>query len=200
MYDSPIQRRQHGQDELLPEADPFWDTIQGWFTPKSTSVTIVPRAEWNARAPRCQTTLRLPVRYAFIHHTAGSTPTTPSAEQTVMQRIQSEHQGRRQWCDIAYNFVIMPSGRVYEGRGWHRVNGATKGFNSNSLAFCWAGNYHTNEPTPASVAAGRALLEQGLRNGYLTPDFALRSHRDVGKTACPGRYLHPRLPHIDPRS
>jgi N-acetylmuramoyl-L-alanine amidase len=93
----------------------------------------------------------------------------------------------------------MPSGRVYEGRGWNRHNGATKGYNGNSLAFCWTGNYDTSQPTQASIDAGRALLAQGMRDGYLTADFTIRGHRDVASTACPGRYLYPRLAELDPR-
>jgi N-acetylmuramoyl-L-alanine amidase len=198
MYDIP-SRRQRRYDDPISEADQFWDTIRGWFTSPGRSLTIIPRAGWGAKNPRCQSTLKLPVRYVFIHHTAGSTPSTESAEKTTMQRIQKFHQGDRGWCDIAYNFVIMPSGRVYEGRGWRRVNGATKGYNSNSLAFCWAGNYDNQVPTPDSIATGRVLLQFALDNGYLMPDFALRGHRDAGKTACPGKYLYPRLRDLDPR-
>jgi len=183
------------------EADPFLSSLWNWIrpTPAPTAIAIIPRSGWGAKAPKCTQTLSTPVRYAFIHHTAGSAPTTESGEQSAMRGTQAYHQDDKGWCDIAYNFLIMPSGRVYEGRGWNRVNGATKGYNSNSLAFCWAGNYETSAPTPASMGAGRALLAQAIRDGYLTADFTLRGHRDVAATACPGRNLYARLAELDPR-
>jgi N-acetylmuramoyl-L-alanine amidase len=182
------------------ELDQFLDSVWGWFSPSSTSktVAVIPRSGWGARAPKCSQALRVPVGYAFIHHTAGSTPTSESQERATMQQIQRYHQDTRGWCDIAYNFLIMPSGRVYEGRGWTRVNGATKGYNSNSLAFCFAGNFETATPTAAAISACRALLAQGVRDGYLTSGFTLRGHRDVGSTACPGRNLYARLPDLYP--
>lgn len=181
------------------EGDPFLGSVWDWFRPAPASVTIIPRSGWGARAPKCTQALAVPVRYAFIHHTAGSAPTTESGEQSAMRSTQNYHQNSKGWCDIAYNFLVMPSGRVYEGRGWTRVNGATKGYNSNSIAVCWAGNFETATPTAASIAAGRALLAQGIRDGYLTPDFLLRGHRDVGSTACPGRNLYSRLGDLSPR-
>ena len=183
--------------EYDTELDQFLDSVWGWFAP--AKVAIIPRSNWGARAPKCTKALRVPVRYAFIHHTAGSTPTSESQERATMQQVQRYHQDSRGWCDIAYNFLIMPSGRVYEGRGWTRVNGATKGYNSNSIAVCFAGNFETATPTAAAINAGRALLNQGIRDGYLTPDFILRGHRDVGSTACPGRHLYARLNDLDPR-
>ena len=191
-------REYMGEDE----GDPFLGAVWDWLRPgpaAPAAVAIVPRSGWGAKAPKCTQALKVPVRNAFIHHTAGSTPTTTSGEQSAMRGTQSYHQNSKGWCDIAYNFLIMPSGRVYEGRGWNRVNGATKGFNSNSLAFCWAGNYDTSPPTQESIDAGRALLAQGIRDGYLTHDFVLRGHRDVGSTACPGRHLYARLGDLDPR-
>lgn len=182
------------------ELDQFFDEVWGRFKSAFTpAVTIIPRSGWGARAPKCSQALALPVRFAFIHHTAGSAPTTESSEKATMRGIQNFHQNDRGWCDIAYSFVIMPSGRIYEGRGWTRVNGATKGYNSNSIAICWAGNYENIAPTAASIAAGQALLAQGVREGYLTPDFQLFGHRDKGTTACPGRHLYARLADLRPR-
>jgi N-acetylmuramoyl-L-alanine amidase len=183
----------------VDEADPFLDSIWGWFSSEPAAVAIVPRTGWGAKAPKCTQTLKVPVRYLFIHHTAGNAPTTESGEQSAMRGTQAYHQNNKGWCDIAYNFLIMPSGRVYEGRGWNRVNGATKGYNSNSLAFCWAGNYDTSPPSQASIDAGRALVAQAMRDGYLTASFTMRGHRDVASTACPGRYLYARLRDLDSR-
>ncbi|MDR4508914.1 MAG: peptidoglycan recognition protein [Candidatus Brocadiaceae bacterium] len=184
--------------EIEREVDPFIGSIWDWVATQ-TSVEIIPRSEWGAKSSTCRTSLKLPVAYAFIHHTAGSAPTTQSAEEAKMRAIQRYHQNDRGFCDIGYNFVIMPSGRIYEGRGWDLVGAATKGYNSKSLSFCWAGNHETSRPTTASLDAGRALLNEAMNEGYLTLAFALRGHRDAASTACPGRYLYAGLTKLDPR-
>ncbi len=167
--------------------------------PQSGALVISSRAEWGARPPRETQALRLPVGYAFIHHTAGSMPTTPEAERNTMRSIQNYHQNEKGWADIAYNFVIFPSGRIAQGRGWNTVGAATYNWNSRSLSFCFAGNYETSQPAQQSLNACRALLAEALRQRYLTSDFILRGHRDVSSTACPGSYLYPQLYRLDPR-
>jgi N-acetylmuramoyl-L-alanine amidase len=188
-----------GEGGYDSELDQFLDSVWGRFKSAFTpAVTVIPRSGWGARAPKRTQTLSVPVRYAFVHHTAGNAPTTERDEQSTMRDIQDLHQHKKGWSDIAYNFIIMPSGRIYEGPGWTRVNEATKGYNSNSIAICWAGNYENRTPTAASLAAGRALLAQGVREGYLTPDFQLLGHRDRARTACPGRHLYARLAQLRP--
>ena len=187
------------EGEYDTELDQFFNSVWGRFKSALTPpLTIIPRSGWGARPPKRTAIMPVPVRYAFIHHTAGGAPTTESEERADMRRMQAEHQQKPDTWDIAYNFIIMPSGRVYEGRGWNLVNGATKHYNSNSIAICWAGNYENMVPTAASFAAGRALLAQGVREGYLTRDFQLLGHRDKARTACPGRNLYARLAALRP--
>lgn len=167
------------------------------------NILLIPRAEmmsrsdWGARPPKNTQPLSVPVENAFIHHTAGSMPSTRTGEHQLMRTIQSYHMKSK--ADIAYNFVIMPSGRVAEGRGWYRVGAATKSWNTRSLSVCWAGNYQTTWPTPVSIEAGRRLLAEAMRLGYLTGDFAIRGHRDAASTACPGQYLYIQFNLLDPR-
>lgn len=78
-------------------------------------VEVAPRSAWEAvpddpalMAPNG------PIRYVTIHHTA--TPDT-IPEVTHLQSIQRMHQGEeRGWGDIAYHYLVGPSGTIYAGR------------------------------------------------------------------------------------
>lgn len=149
------------------------------------------RATWNTHAPTFREPLRRPVRQAYIHHSGGAgPPLTGPAEQDWMRRTQRYHIEGRGWSDIGYNHVIMPSGHVYEGRGWEVQGAHTEGRNSRSIGVCFAGNFELGEPTPAALASARELLRLGVAAGHLTNDYTLAGHRDTKATTCPGRYLY----------
>jgi N-acetylmuramoyl-L-alanine amidase len=124
-----------------------------------------------------------------------------------MRHTQAFHMDTRGFSDIAYSFGIMPSGRIYEARGWDRVGGHTFNHNSVSLAAEFAGNFQPNvpgvqtrRPTLISLDAARWLIGEGRRLGKITPEAAILGHRDVGamggSTACPGKHLYAKLDYI----
>jgi peptidoglycan recognition protein len=195
-------------DPDLEAEEQFLGTPWNWLTGGSR-LEIISRADWGARPPKCgkaswekcgKAALQLPVDQVFIHHTTGSMPDTPEAERVVMTRLQNLAMNSQNKADISYNFVVMPSGRIAEGRGWNIVGYATPKNNLKSLSFCFAGNFQNNKPTLASLEGCRRILSEGLRTGRLTPTFRIRGHRDVGSTACPGRHLYAELSALDPRS
>jgi N-acetylmuramoyl-L-alanine amidase len=136
---------------------------------------IVTRAEWGAdesikRTSGSCTRQFHPVQQLFVHHTVG-TNDDPHPKAT-MRSIYWYHAVRRGWCDIGYNFVISPDGRIFEGR-WSRdfdagethdgenrkgeiVQGShTESFNSGSIGVSLMGNYSTDK---WSSAMRRALV------------------------------------------
>lgn len=136
--------------------------------------------------------LRGPAPEVWIHHTAAPFSTTePLFERSEMRQTQKFHQETRGWNDIAYSFVVFPSGRVYEGRGWGVVGGHTEGYNSRSHGICFAGNFETQHPTVEALEAARALIHEGVQRGYVSRPFKLGGHRDTKATACPGKNLYP---------
>lgn len=156
---------------------------------------IVPRAVWGARNPKEIVRLRGSVSDLFVHHTAGAAPPDLKGnlerfkERDVMKGIQSYHMDVKLWNDIAYNFVIFPSGRIYRGRGWSRVGAHTEDHNSSSVAFCFAGNYETETPTRKAIESAQWLKRRGKRWGKLKAPVRTRGHRQVFPTACPGDNL-----------
>ena len=136
---------------------------------------IVTRAEWGADESIKRTSGGCarqfhPVQQLFVHHTAGTN--NDRYPKATMRSIYWYHTVRRGWCDIGYNFVLSPDGRIFEGR-WSRefdpgeihdgenqkdeiVQGAhTQDFNSGSIGVSLMGNYST---TTWSSAMRRALV------------------------------------------
>jgi hypothetical protein len=87
-------------------------------------------------------------------------------------------------CGISYTWVVMPSGRVFQGHDLDRQGTHTYGRNNRSRAICLAGNFDVN-PLPQRMQNSVALL---LRELGATLDGG---HRDVFATACPGQHAYP---------
>ncbi len=63
------------------------------------------------------------------------------------------------WDDIGYNFLVGGDGRVYVGRGFHRVGAHTRGYNDRSLAVSLMGNYVAATPGDAMLRATENLIQ-----------------------------------------
>ena len=168
-------------------------------------MNIVTRALWNAANPTRITPFNSPAREVYVHHGASAFPVdigdrdgdgVPDGEEALVREYQRFHFGKG-WSDIAYNWLIGPSGNVYEGRGWDRVGGGTGSpQDSYSMSICALGNYEQREPTKAMVQAYIDLIVDGIRKGKLTADVQIFGDRDVNSTACPGKHLYAMLDDI----
>jgi peptidoglycan recognition protein len=154
---------------------------------------IIPRSEWHARADKngADVSSRLPWGEVCIHTEAGPDrrPGSLSHEAQAMRNIEAFHIGpERGWNGIAYSFVIFPSGRIFEGRGWGRSGAHTEGRNSTAAGVCFAGHGDKSAATPEAVSACRWLIGEGIRLGRLRPSPLITGHRQYttkGKS-CPG--------------
>jgi N-acetylmuramoyl-L-alanine amidase len=150
---------------------------------------IIGRKHWAAIAPRDRTFDQWSSGVTLVvHHTAGSAPQTRAGEAIEMRSIQRAHFAHG-WSDIGYNYVIMPSGRVWEGRGYGIRGAHTANNNTNTIGVSFAGNYDVNRPTRASLRAYRRLVRHLRRAG--ADIKRVRGHQQMPQqaTACPGRYL-----------
>ena len=144
---------------------------------------IVSRAEWGAR-PATGTTNLQPARVTMLvlHHTTG----TFAGPQTV-RNIQAFHMGpSRKWADVGYNFLVAPTGEIFEGRGWGKQGAHARGHNSESIGVAYIGDGRTEMPDPAKRAVVWLAGEADRRFGTLRRV----GHRDVGSTVCPGDAIH----------
>lgn len=88
----------------------------------------------------------------------------------------------RGFIDTSYSWMADAAGNEVEGRGWGRVGGHTRGYNTVAEAICLVGNYDVIPPPPAMIAAAARLAARSQ------PGRVTHGHRDLGATACPGRY------------
>src|ERR1700693_2847313 len=103
------------------------------------SPLILSRASWGAdegirrrRHPDYADT----VRFAIVHHTAGSNSYTRAQSAAIVRGIERYHVLANGWDDIGYNFLVDKYGQIFEGR-WggidRNVVGAhAQGFNQGS--------------------------------------------------------------------
>lgn len=153
------------------------------------TVPIVPRSTWLA-APSDPTRMapQTVIREIVVHHSDGRAP-GPDLEAKVLQGIQSYHMDEKKWGDIAYHFLIAPSGRVFEGRSpvW-AGDSATRYQLEGKLLICLLGSYDKAPPTDAALRALARFVRYQQRE-FDVPSSRVRGHRDYAETDCPGRYL-----------
>lgn len=192
---------------------------------------IHPRSYWGAD----ESQMTWPLEYAkvqkiIIHHTASSTlvpDTDGSGEYTSMvNNMYRYFYQSKEWTDsdgtkytgygdMGYNYVIDPSGNIYEGRagGNGVVGGHSIGFNTGSVGISVIGNYQdgsagqTNTALSPAVQTSLAKLVGWIvaNNGMdlnSTGNFygknidGMVGHKDVYNTSCPGNIIYDRLSEI----
>ena len=174
---------------------------------------IYSRAQWGANeALRDKSSLRYgTVKTGFIHHTVNANNYTPEQVPSLLRGIYAYHTQSRGWSDIGYNFLVDRFGRIWEGRygGVDRavVGAHTLGYNEYAFAMSAIGNFDVAQPPQAVLDAYAALFAWKLSLYNIAADAthlwvkdrylnAINGHRDVGQTACPGRYLYAKIPSV----
>ncbi len=183
---------------------------------------VAERASWSTGQPDVAVLATLPmgtIRHVTIHHTETPVPDSVTEDQRL-RNIQQYHQVTQGWGDIAYHYLIGPSGKVYEGRSekfaassgtiyltkeqWEAAGqdatGATlaakpleaekPGCSAGHLTVCFIGNYATELPTEAARRAAIALVARKLAENHLGADDVF-FHREIAHTTdCPGQALY----------
>ncbi len=190
---------------------------------RATRPTIVTRAQWGAD----ESIVRAPpyyadrLRFAVVHHTAGTNSYTAAESAAIVRGIQRYHILANGWNDIGYNFLVDKYGQVFEGRGGgiaRNVVGAhAQGFNTGSTGVSLLGTYSASPISTAARSALVKLLAWRLDVAHVDPRAGLTwisggnpeypagtpvklrtiaGHRDTGPTSCPGNALYAELPAI----
>ncbi|XP_041972286.1 peptidoglycan-recognition protein LF-like [Aricia agestis] len=151
---------------------------------------FVSRAGWQARTPTKRAPLSVPVEYVVLHH--SYTPAACSDRAgcaRAMRSMQDFHMDDRGWCDVGYNFGVGGDGVAYEGRGWDTLGAHALHFNTVSLGICIIGDWTDSLPPAEQLKTVKALIEAGISQGYIKPDYKIVGHRQVRDTKCPGQAL-----------
>lgn len=87
------------------------------------------------------------------------------------------------WVGIGYHYYIRKDGSIYRGRPEWAVGAHATGHNDRSIGICCEGAYMTETMPAVQLASLKALLRD-IMGRYGT--LALKRHRDVNATSCPG--------------
>ena len=150
----------------------------------SFQLVMVSRDSWGARTPKevehVTWTAGTPIR---VHHTVNDDiSNTLDAEKAAMRAIQNYHMNTKGWNDIAYNYVIFKSGRVYVGRGRNVVGAHTKDHNDD-CGIAFYGDYTKTTMTYKQVQAFRAIKSKLGLTGKNIP------HSATFNTSCPSKEI-----------
>ena len=113
----------------------------------------------------------------ILHHRAGNGD---------VESIHKDHMAQG-WWGIGYHYYIRRDGSVWRGRPEQWVGshaGSKNDYNKHSLGICFEGNFETEQMTDAQVESGQELIED-IKDRYAIK--GILGHRDVAKTACPGK-------------
>ncbi|XP_072934414.1 peptidoglycan-recognition protein LB-like [Epargyreus clarus] len=148
------------------------------------------REQWGGREATGVTEMVTPVPYVVIHHSYEPGACFSFEECTAaMRSMQNFHQIHQGWTDIGYNFAVGSDGAVYEGRGWDRVGAHAVGYNVRSIGIVLIGDWVSEVPRLKQLVTVKNLINEGVRLGYISPEYDLIGHRQVSATECPGQAL-----------
>jgi N-acetyl-anhydromuramyl-L-alanine amidase AmpD len=133
---------------------------------------IKPKYKWYADLK-----IRPRTEYIALHHSANKSCT--AAE------IHRWHIANG-WAGIGYHIFITKEGAVYQGRPINTIGAQVANKNSSGIGVCVEGNYDIEQHMPE--AQYRAVCEVLDYLKTLYPDARVVGHRDIGASACPGRY------------
>lgn len=121
-----------------------------------------------------------------LHHSADAGPrrNTVRDERRYLQGIQTFHMQARGWADVGYNYAVMPSGRVYELRGFGVRGAHVAEQNTDKCGILLAGTFTTKRPTAKAVASYFKLRRKLRRKGAVIARTV--GHGDLMPTTCPG--------------
>ena len=157
---------------------------------------IISASEWGAAPPRHVLPARGPLDHLVLHHTAFPSQhiggATRVAEARHVRQIQRWHRDRG-FATIGYHFVVSPSGRIFRGRPVDRLGAHVQGHNAGTVGICLMGNFETERPTAAALAALEFTRARLVPGGAGVPLLGHRDHRGHERNACPGRHLVERV-------
>jgi hypothetical protein len=167
---------------------------------------IIERRDWGAKAPT-----RAPIdnppgeRRGVVLHFDGpikghDADLSTAAGRSYVHAIQNWHQDHNGWSDIAYSYLVLQSGDIFQGRGlrWDQfgngrdVVGADDGTDRMWYTIMWGGGDGGNNspnrdrPTDEALASIRWLINYLRSHGA---GMRVLPHNDFKVKTCPGAEL-----------
>ncbi|KAH8418232.1 hypothetical protein KR222_006311 [Zaprionus bogoriensis] len=134
----------------------------------------VPRAAWLAQpAQKSLPPLAQPVPMVVVLPTNSENCSTQAQCVFRVRFLQTFDIESQQRDDISFNFLIGGDGNVYVGRGWDQVGAHIPGWNTRSVSFAYIGTFQHQKPSPKQLNVTRLLLEDGVSEGKISPNYKL---------------------------
>jgi hypothetical protein len=161
-----------------------------------TIAPIMSRLGWNAGKRRGTNSAHTPYRVT-VHHTDGVLPMTEAATAEAVREIQRYHmvgrgrQGKDNFSDIGYHFLIAGDGRVIEGRHAEFIGAHAGGANTGNIGIAMMGNFNKQKPTDAQIESLTRLVTFLAIKYKKEPDAKgfLEPHQHYTDTDCPGKNM-----------
>lgn len=130
-------------------------------------------------------------RYIVVHHTASD-----AGNLEYYRRLHMKEKG---WPDIAYHFIInngtanTAMGEIEVSSLWkerkHNYSTRISYINYFGIAIVLVGNFENHDPPEQQMEALISLINR-LSKEYNIPPERVVGHREIQRTACPGRFLN----------
>ncbi len=118
------------------------------------------------------------IRYLVIHHTGVGSEVGPA-------EIAAQHVEGNGWPGIGYHYVVGAGGTVHQTQDLTVVSYHARQFNPVAIGIALVGDLSSALPT-ASQLDSTAHLVAGLLSQLGLPADAVRGHREMVPTPCPG--------------
>ena len=115
-----------------------------------------------------------------LHHAAARVASAEDIHKAHLQRDGGT------WAGIGYHLYIRKDGSIHRGRPIWASGAHVLGHNYHTLGICCEGNYDEETVMPAEQL--QAVREALAYLKGLYPSAAIKCHRDLQATACPGRF------------
>lgn len=158
-------------------------------TAPAVRIEALCRESWGAAAPQGDFRQHS-IERLTVHHTARLLPDNRNAPAAVLGH-QRFHQLDRGWVDIAYHFIVDLEGNVYECRPVDAVGDTGTNYDpTGHFLVCCEGNFNDQE-LPAAQEAALVNVLAWAADKFGADPTAIRGHRDLAATSCPGDNLYP---------
>lgn len=151
------------------------------------------RSQWGSKFPVGGYPLEAVVKEVIVHHyylPDVSPASSVAQEMSVLRGVERYHYAQGWGGATGYNFHVMPSGRIYEGRGWFRIGAHTAGRNSKSVGIALGFNGDMHALTAEMINAVVDIVREGIAVRALTDDHSWAGHCDYAAKSCPGSRVY----------
>ncbi len=155
--------------------------------PPAAAIQVICKEAWGAQ-PVAGGFREHQIDQITVHHTAVLLEDNQDAPTRARQH-QAYHQSLG-WPDLAYHYLIDARGNVYEGRPVTAVGDTATDYDpTGHLLICCEGHF-AEQPLPAAQYATLVGMLAWGATEYGVDPMAIRGHRDLAGTTCPGDALY----------